>query len=140
MSPAGAGPPPAVKPMSHSRPRLCDRIFTAEGGRATSQRGPEATRTRGNTDLRQHGTEAMPDPANPGPRRPFQFSLATLLLVMALFSVLAAALGGMLRGHWGTSTMPPGFFELMAAAAPVAVVVVLSLLHSLRLWLKRRRR
>jgi hypothetical protein len=36
--------------------------------------------------------------------------------------------------------MSPGFFELMAAAAPVAVVIVLSLLRSAVLWLKRRRR
>jgi hypothetical protein len=34
--------------------------------------------------------------------------------------------------------MPPGFFELMAAAAPVAMVIVLSLLRAAVLWLRRR--
>jgi hypothetical protein len=39
----------------------------------------------------------MPDAELPGPQRPrFQFGLATLFLVTALCSVLAAALGGML--------------------------------------------
>ena len=83
----------------------------------------------------------MPDTELPDPRRPrFQFGLATLFLVTALCSVLAAALGGMLRSRWGSAGMPPGFFELMAAAAPVAVVILLSLLRSAVLWLKRRRR
>ncbi|MHC4181008.1 MAG: hypothetical protein ACYSWU_26210 [Planctomycetota bacterium] len=83
----------------------------------------------------------MPDAKAPEPpRRPFQFGLGALLLATALCSVLAAALGGMLRTRWGLSSMPPGFFELMAAAAPVAMVILLSLLRSAALWLKRRRR
>jgi hypothetical protein len=83
----------------------------------------------------------MPDAELPGPQRPrFQFGLATLFLVTALCSVLAAALAGMLRSRWGGPSMPPGFFELMAAAAPVAVVIVLSLLRAAVLWLKRRQR
>ena len=83
----------------------------------------------------------MPDAQLPQPpRRPFQFGLGTLFLLTALCSVLAAALGGMLRSRWGLSLMPPGFFELMAAAAPVAVVILLSLLRSAVLWLKRHRR
>lgn len=75
-----------------------------------------------------------------GPRRPFQFGLGALFLVTALCSVLAAALGGMLRSRWGGPETPPGFFELMAAAAPVAVVILLSLFRSAALWLRRRRR
>lgn len=84
----------------------------------------------------------MPDAKAPEPpRRPFQFGLGTLFLITALCSVLAAALGGMLRSRWDpASPMPPGFFELMAAAAPVAVVILLSLLRAVVLWLKRRRR
>jgi len=82
----------------------------------------------------------MPDTEFPDPQRPrFQFGLGTLFLLTALCSVLAAALGGMLRSRRGDSGMPPGFFELMAAAAPVAVVILLSLLRSAVHWLKRRR-
>ena len=83
----------------------------------------------------------MPDAQIPEPpRRPFQFGLGALFLVTALCSVLAAALGGMLNRRWGPSPMPPGFFELMAASAPIAMVILLSLLRSAVLWLKRRRR
>lgn len=82
----------------------------------------------------------MPDAKTPEPpRRPFQFGLGTLFLVTALCSVLAAALGGMLHRSWGISSMPPGFFVSMAAAAPLAMMVLLSLLRSVVLWLKRRR-
>ena len=82
-----------------------------------------------------------PDAEGPEPPRPrFQFGLGALFLVTALCSVLAAALGGMLRSRWGGSSMPPGFFELMAAGTPVAMVVLLSLLRSAVLWLRRRRR
>jgi hypothetical protein len=82
----------------------------------------------------------MAEPEPTGPERPrFQFGLGTLFLVTALCSVLAAALGGMLRSRAGFSGMPPGFFELMAAAAPVGVVIVLSLLRSAMRWLNRRR-
>lgn len=77
------------------------------------------------------------EPPQP-PRRPLQFGLGTLLLVTALFSVLAAALAGMIRGRFYTS-MPPGFFELMAAAAPMAAVVVVSLFRAAVQWFRRRR-
>jgi hypothetical protein len=82
----------------------------------------------------------MPDAEPPEPRRPFQFGLGALFLLTALCSVLAAALGGILRSRWGVSPMPPGFFELMAAASPIAVVILLSLLRAGVLWLKRHRR
>jgi len=81
----------------------------------------------------------MPDPESPPPRRPFQFTLGTLLLVTALVSVLAAALGGLLRRRQGAFEMPPGFFVLMTIAAPVAVLIFLSLAQSLLRWLNRRR-
>jgi len=81
-------------------------------------------------------TDAEPSPP---PRRPFQFGLATLLLVTALFSILSASLAGMLRGSFDSS-MPPGFFILMAAAAPVGVAILISLFHAAVSLLKRRRR
>lgn len=78
------------------------------------------------------------EPSKP-PRPPFQFGLGTLFLVTAMCSVLAAALAGMLRSRFYTS-MPPGFFELMAAAAPMAMLIVVSLIRSAVQLLKGRRR
>ena len=72
------------------------------------------------------------EPTEPSPqRRPFQFGLGVLLLIMVLTSVLAAALGGMLRGQAGESPLPSGFFVLMAVAAPVAVLILLSLIRAI---------
>ncbi len=76
----------------------------------------------------------------PSPRRPFQFSLASLLLATVLVSVLAAALGGMLRRRSGHADMPPGFFVLMAAIAPMALMVGISLYRGLVRLIDRRRR
>ena len=85
----------------------------------------------------------MPDAEPDGPRRPFQFGLASLMLVTLLVSILAAALGGMLRSPGsGGVRLPPGFFLLMAAAAPLAVLILLSLLRTaarLRDRYRRRR-
>ena len=82
----------------------------------------------------------MPDAEPPkSPRRPFQFGLGTLLLVTAMFSVLAAALGGMLRAHSGELSTHPGVFRLMAIASPLAVLIVVSLWYSAAQWFKRRR-
>jgi len=59
---------------------------------------------------------------------------------MGLFSVLSAALAGMLRRNLGHSVMAPGFYVIMAAAAPVAVMILFSLaLAVLRLFGRRRR-
>jgi len=78
-------------------------------------------------------------PESPPPRRPFQFGLGTLLLITTLFAVLAAAFAGMLHRRAGRSSMPPGFFVLMAVAAPVAVLIVLSLVRAIVRWLQGRR-
>ena len=83
---------------------------------------------------------AMPAPDPSRRRRPSQFSLGTLFLVTAVFSVLAAALGGMIRRQPVGTPMPPGFFILLAAAAPLGLVVLLGLLHSLIGWISRYRR
>jgi hypothetical protein len=83
----------------------------------------------------------MPDNGPPEHRPPrFQFGLAALFLLTALCSVLAATLSGLLRDEESRASMPPGFFVLMGAAAPVAIVILLSLGRSALLWLKRRRR
>jgi len=78
-------------------------------------------------------------PESPPPRHPFQFGLGTLLLITTLFAVLAAAFAGMLDRRAGRSSMPPGFFVLMAVAAPVAVLIVLSLVRAIVHWLQGRR-
>ncbi|HYW78304.1 MAG TPA: hypothetical protein VE890_01965 [Thermoguttaceae bacterium] len=75
----------------------------------------------------------------PPPKRPFQFGLASMLLVMVLFSVLAAALAGMLHRHQGRSTMQPGFFVLMAIAAPMGLMILASLLRAVMRYINRRR-
>ena len=54
--------------------------------------------------------------------------------VLSICSV--AALGGLLRTHGVGVPVPPGFFILMVAAAPLTVMVLLSLLC----WAARRRR
>ena len=85
--------------------------------------------------------ETTPNAEPPKPRaerRPFQFGLSTLLLIMTLFAVLAAALAGMVRRHAGISTMPAGFFVLMAVAAPMAAMIVASLLRAAVKWMRRR--
>ena len=71
-------------------------------------------------------------------RRPFQFGLASLLLTMLLFSILAAALGGMIRRHTVGTPMPPGFFILMAVAGPLGVMIGLSLLRTIGRRIGRR--
>ncbi len=78
------------------------------------------------------------EPSGPPPRRPFQFGLSTLLLIMFLFSILAAALSGMLNRGAGKPTMPAGFYVMMAVAAPMAAMIAISLIRALRRWLKKR--
>lgn len=75
------------------------------------------------------------------PSRPrFQFHLSTLLLIMGLCSVLSAAVAGMLRRSLGHSIMAPGFYVIMAAAAPVAVMILFSLALAVVRFFGRRRR
>ncbi len=78
----------------------------------------------------------MPDPKPNRSRRSFQFSLGALLLFMAAFSVLSAAWAGMLRDD---ATVSPGVFVAMAAALPLAGVVLLGATTSLIRWWRRRR-
>jgi len=57
-----------------------------------------------------------------------------MLLAMILFGVLVASLGGMVRQHAVGAPMPPGFFVLMAIAAPLGLMILLSLLRALWRW------
>ena len=80
-------------------------------------------------------------PTDPSPpRRPFQFTLATLLLVAVLFSILAAALGGMLHPRSGGVHLPRGFFIAMAVIAPIAAMIVLSVVRAVLRKSNRRDR
>ena len=85
-------------------------------------------------------TDEKPRPADEpelGPARgPWQFSIASLLVTMALVSVLAAALGGLLDPS--QTTYPRGFFVVMIVAAPLLVMIVASLLVAMRRWFDRR--
>jgi hypothetical protein len=80
----------------------------------------------------------MPDTRPQRPRRWYQFGLAAILLTTSLVAVLMSALAGLLRGDAGR--MPPGFFIVMAIAAPMAVMIFLSLLRAVTDRRKRGRR
>jgi hypothetical protein len=75
----------------------------------------------------------VPEPQPP--HRWYQFSLARMFLLTTLVSVLVAAWSGLVRFQ---GSMPIGFY-VMTIAAPLAIVIVLSLLHALGRLLDRRR-
>lgn len=79
-----------------------------------------------------------PRPEVPRPWQP-RFGIGALLLVMVVCSVTAAAASYLVRslqaeGH--TSRMP---FILFTLVAPVALLVVVSLVRQLYVWFERRR-
>ncbi len=71
------------------------------------------------------------------PRRRFQFTLGSLFLVMAICSVLAAAVGGVVRSQLGELSVPALYFVFMAVAAPLGTMIVVSLALSAARWLRR---
>ena len=80
-------------------------------------------------------TPTHPEP----PRRRMQFGVGSLLMVMLVCSVTAAAGSYLVR-----SLQKPGggsrlIFILFTLVAPVVLMIVVSLVHSLALWLSRRR-
>ncbi len=83
--------------------------------------------------------ETCPEPSKP-PRRRLQFGLGTLLLAVVPISILSAAWAGMVGRGARNVRWPPGFFVLMAAAAPVAVMILLSVGRSLLRLLNRTSR
>ena len=73
----------------------------------------------------------MPEtaPGEPQPQRPrrrFQFGLGTMLLAVLPISILSAAWAGMMGLGANSTRVPQGFFILMAAAAPMAVMILIS--------------
>jgi hypothetical protein len=67
-----------------------------------------------------------PRPKPPRPKRRFQFGLAAMLLAAVPISILAAAWAGMMGLGARNSQIPQGFFVLMAAAAPVGVMILIA--------------
>jgi len=83
--------------------------------------------------------EAKSESDKSGKRRPFQFRLITLMVVMLLCSVFAALFGGLLR----TSTETSAFkvrFVLLTLLVPVGLVMVIALVRFLTAPRKKRRR
>ena len=81
----------------------------------------------------------MPDNDPSEPRRRFQFSLGSLFLAMLLCSVLSTVLALLLFPQRTSSSLPKGFFTLLAAAAPMAVMIVLSLYQAIVRLINHRR-
>ncbi len=79
--------------------------------------------------------ERQPPPA----RRPFQFGVGKMLLAVLPISVLAAAWAGMMGLGADHPRLPQGFFVLMAAAAPMALTILISVAGSLFRRAKRPR-
>jgi hypothetical protein len=93
----------------------------------------------GGLKWRTIGVMAMPEEDRPPPRRRrFQFTLASMFLAMTLLSILAAALGGMMREAEGRPWIMRGFFIVMAAALPVAMLIAISAMRAFERWRRRR--
>ncbi len=81
----------------------------------------------------------IPNPSDdqPPPTRParFQYRLSTLFLLMLVVSVLSAAAAGLVRQGVAATAMPGEFYLVMLIAAPLGVMIVLSLFYAvLRRW------
>jgi hypothetical protein len=85
--------------------------------------------------------ETPPSDERP-PRRRFQFGLGTMLLAAVPVSVLTAAWAGMVGLGAENPLFPRGFFIVLAAGAPMALMILLSACRSglrlLRQFTRRR--
>ncbi|HUT91222.1 MAG TPA: hypothetical protein VMY37_17105 [Thermoguttaceae bacterium] len=81
-----------------------------------------------------------PEPQPPPPRRRFQFGLGTMLLAAVPISILSAAWAGMMGFGAENSRFPPAFFVLLAAAAPVGVMILFSVCRAVLRTLDESRR
>lgn len=79
-----------------------------------------------------------PHPEVPRPWQP-RFTIGTLLLVMAVFSVMAAAGSYLMRSLQQGTHRSQLTFVLFTVASPVLLVVVVSGLWKLTAWFSRRR-
>jgi len=81
--------------------------------------------------------DAFPPPdMQPRPRRPWRptFGIKTILLVTLLVAVLAATLSGLLDNAGGRTAAGPNwvFFIFLAMAAPMLVMILLSVWPAIR--------
>jgi len=74
----------------------------------------------------------------PEPWRP-RFTISTLLMVMSVFCVMAAAGSYLVRSLSGNRGAGVLIFILFTLAAPMLLMVIISLLRYLVMWTKRRR-
>ena len=77
---------------------------------------------------------------SPPPRNRWQFSLGSLMLFVTLFAVLMSALGGMIRIQAGEKLSMPHAFLIMAIAAPVGMVILISVILAVKQWHERRKK
>ena len=78
----------------------------------------------------------MSEPDSPPPRRNrFTFGLAAMMLLMLMCSILSALLAGMMRHGDGDQYA----YVLVSVAAPVGVMIAISLWAQARKTRKRRR-
>ena len=88
-------------------------------------------------------TGAAPRPQSPRSEvpRPWQprFTIGTMLLVMVVFSVMAAAGSYLMRSLQQGTHGSQLIFVLFTVASPVLLVVVVSLLWKITAWFSRRR-
>ncbi|MHB1037803.1 MAG: hypothetical protein ACYC35_26120 [Pirellulales bacterium] len=84
---------------------------------------------------------STPPPKNEHPRRRrrFQFGLGALMLAVLLYSILAAALAGLIRPDASQPGIVQPLFILMAVAAPVGLMILISLWKSVQKVLRDRR-
>lgn len=62
------------------------------------------------------------------------------MLFVTLFAVLMSALGGMIRIQAGEKLAMPHSFLIMAIAAPMGMLILVSLLLTLKKWRERRKK
>ncbi len=82
----------------------------------------------------------MSNQQQPPPRRRWQYSIGTMLLIMIPFSVLAGALAGMLDPENSGTGLPRAFYVVLAVIAPMGLMVALSVVLVLRKWLANKKR
>jgi magnesium-transporting ATPase (P-type) len=76
----------------------------------------------------------------PPSRKRWQFGLGSLMLFVTLFAVLMSALGGMIRIQSGEKIALPHSFLIMAIAAPMGMVIVISVFLAVKQWYERRKK
>ena len=97
--------------------------------------------SRGSGDSAKAGGDGGPPPPRQPPRwKWYQFGVWVWFPAALLISLVMAALAGMIHGDRFGGRVPRDFFILMAAALPLGMVIVMSLLRWLAGAARRGRR